>query len=180
MPELTAFDVDQYTQGRLAEGDPETVRLLAAGLSAARQFCGWHVTPVRPSVAVELDGPGGRILVLPTLKLVELTEVTEDGAVVPISDLYVSKRGLVRKKGGGYWSSHYGAITVSMEHGLEDAADFNAAVLSYVDRSSFAATGGRARVIGPFQYETDRLSAASAFSDVERSLLELYRLESPA
>ena len=180
MPELTPTIVSEYTQGRLAKDDPETVRLLNFGLRAARAFCGWHVTPERDDVGIELDGPGGRLLALPTLKLVELTAVTEDGKTLPISDLYVSKRGLVRKKSGGCWSSHYGAISVSMRHGITDAEDFNAAVLSFIDRSSTAADGGRARVIGPFQYEADAMATGSAFSEIEQWLLEQYRLESPA
>ena len=179
MPELASINVEDYSRGRLDRDDPETTRLLAAGLSAARQFCGWHVTPVRTDTGIELDGPGGRILALPTLKLIDLAAVTENGVQIDIADLHVSKRGLVSKK-GGLWAANYGAITVTMTHGIEDAADFNAAVLSFIDRASLAATGGRARVIGPFQYDTDAMVAGSAFSDVERALLEQYRLESPA
>jgi hypothetical protein len=66
-----------------------------------------------------------------------------------------------------------------MTHGFEDADDFNAAVLSYVDRSSLAATGGRLKAVGPFQfYDSETMAGASPFSVVERSLLEQYRLES--
>lgn len=179
MPELTPLDVDNYTRGRLAEGDAETVRLLAAGLAAARRFCGWHVAP-SSSTSVTLDGPGSRLLVLPTLKLSVLTSIIEDGNTIAVGDLYWSRRGLLHKKSGAWWSCHFGAIEVTMTHGFDDAADFNAAVLSWIDRSSLAAAGGRARVIGPFQYDTEAMASGSAFSDVERSLLEQYRLEAPA
>lgn len=179
MPELAAFDVEQYTQGRLAEGDPETVRLLAAGLAAARRFCGWHVAP-SSSTTVTLDGPGGRILALPTLKLSLLTSITEDGSAIAPADVFWSPRGMLQKKSGAYWSCNFGSIVVVMTHGFDDAADFNAAVLSWIDRSSLASAGGRARVIGPFQYDTEAMAAGSAFSEIERSLLEQYRLEAPA
>jgi hypothetical protein len=178
MAELTPDDVAQYTSNRLAADADETVRLLSAGLTAARRFCGWNVTAVTDN-EMTIDGPGALLLVLPTLKLVELTGVVEDGVELDVeTDLYVSSRGLVRKRSGLYWSSHYGAITVTMDHGFAAADDFNAAVLSYIDRSSWAGTGGRVNAVGPFKYDPEAMAAASAFSVVELSLLEQYRLES--
>lgn len=158
--------------------------------SAARRFCRWHVTPVRENQVVTLDGPGSRLLVLPTLRLVELTSVIENGVSLDVAtELDVSPTGLVRKLSGAYWSGRYGSIVVTMTHGFpaevdpeaEDdgdvnAADFNAAVTSIADR--FA--GDKARVVGPFQYDPEAMTEGSAFSVVERALLEQYRLESPA
>lgn len=180
MPELTPADVEQYTRKRLDKTDAETERLLAAGLATVRQFCGWHVTPVKTGHEVELDGPGGRLLALPTLRLITLTEVTEDGRPVDVSSLYVSKRGLVRKKSGGFWSPHYGAITVTMDHGIEDADAFNAAVLSFIDRMSKAPTGGDPVAVGPFRWAEQKTVSRTAFSATELAILEQYRLESPA
>jgi hypothetical protein len=179
MPELNPGDVAQYTSGRLAAGDAETQRLLSFGLAAARRFCGWHVTGVREDDEVTIDGPGSALLVLPTLRLVALTGVVEHGLALDVAlDLHVSARGLVRKRSGMCWSAHYGAITVTMNHGFDDAPDFNAAVLSFIDRMSYAPDGGRPKGVGPFQYDSEAMAAASAFSAVERSLLEQYRLES--
>lgn len=182
MPELTVDDVEQYTRKRLDKNDTETERLLAAGLATVRQFCGWHVTPVKTGHEVELDGPGGRLLALPTLRLITLTEVTEDGRPVDVSRLYVSKRGLVRKKSGGFWSPHYGAITVTMDHGIDDddAGAFNAAVLSFIDRMSKAPTGGDPIAVGPFRWAEQKTVSRTAFSATELAILEQYRLESPA
>lgn len=180
MPELTVDDVEQYTRKRLDKTDAETERLLAAGLAYVRQFCGWHVTPVKTGHEVELDGPGGRLLALPTLKLMALTEVTEDGKALDVSALYVSKRGLVRKKSGGFWSPHYGAITVTMDHGVVDADGFNAAVLSFIDRMSQAPDGGQPIAVGPFRWPEEKTVPGYAFSPRELSILEQYRLESPA
>lgn len=178
MPELTALEVEQYTQGRLVEGDPETTRLLKAGLRAARNRCGWHVTPVKTDDAAVLDGPGGRLLALPTLRLVELTEISEDGAPLAVTDLDVSLRGMVEKKSGAFWTCRFSGVVVKMTHGHDDADDFNAAVLSLIDRASFAPSGGRAREIGPFQY--DVVQAAGGWTDDEKAWLEPYRLERPA
>lgn len=181
MADLTPEDVERYTSGRLGKDADETKRLLSAGLTAARRFCGWHVTGVREGDEVTVDGPGSPLLALPTLRLVELTGVVESGVALDVGmDLHVSSRGLVRKRSGARWSEHYGSITVTMNHGFADADDFNAAVLSFVDRASLAATGGRPNVIGPVQWPLEALANGSAFSVVERSLLEQYRLESPA
>ncbi|MGV0793025.1 hypothetical protein [Mycolicibacterium sp. XJ1819] len=177
MPELEATDVEQYTGGRLDRDDNETAALLARGVAAARRFCGWHVTPQRVGDVQTLDGRGGPLLILPTLALAELTEVTEDGTAVDVTDLHVSARGLVSKKSGAHWSCNLGAITVKMTHGFDAAPDFQAAVLSWIDRMSLAPTGGRARVIGPFQYSDEAMAAGTTFSASERALLDLYRLE---
>jgi len=193
MAELTPPDVERYTSGRLAANDAETQRLLSAGLTAARRYCRWNVNFVEGDV-VTLDGPGSMLLVLPTLRLVNLTSVVENGVTLDVAtDLYVSARGLVRKRSGGcwsanygsigygsigYWSANYGSIVVTMDHGFDDTDDFNAAVLSFVDRSSLTPDGGRPKAIGPFQYYEEAMAAGSAFSAVERSLLDQYRLES--
>lgn len=172
--ELSAAAVEQYTKGRLDAADDETKRLLAEGLAEARRYCGWPVTPVRTET-ITLDGPGGKLLRLPTLRLVELVYVVEDGDVEydPDTDLYVSPLGLVSKRGGGNWSRHYGAIEVRMTHGFDGAPDFDGAVLSAIDRASLAPVGGRPRVVGPFQWET------TGTAD-ERARLDLYRLERQA
>ena len=180
MPELTPTDVENYTQGRLNRADPETTRVLAAALRGARRRCGWHVTPVRTNDVVTIDGPGSRLLALPTLRLDVLTEVIEDGSAVPVTDLYVSPRGMVEKKSGLWWTGNLGGITVKMTHGFDAAEDFDAAVLSLIDRLATAAAGGRARVIGPFQYDIDAVTSGSAFTDIENGFLEQYELEDPA
>lgn len=145
--------------------------------SAARRFCGWHVTPEREDDVVTIDGPGSGLLVLPTLRLVELTAVVEHGVTLNVgTDLQVSARGLVRKRSGARWSDCFGGIVVTMTHGFDEqeAADFNAAVASYAERTA----GDKPRVVGPVQWDPVAMAPGSAFSVAERSLLEQYRLES--
>lgn len=160
-----------------------------AARSAARRFCGWHVTPIREGDEVTLDGPGSPLLVLPTLRLIELTAVVENGVALDVdTDLFVSARGLVRKRSGAFWSRDFGSIVVTMTHGFPDdvdaddkepnAADFNAAVASIAGRSPLAATTeGRVKAVGPFQYYDEAMAGESAFTVAERALLEQYRLE---
>jgi hypothetical protein len=175
--ELVPADLAGYTQGRLSGNDPGTADALNRALAACRRFCGWHVAPVRTGT-VTLDGDGSRLLVLPTLRLTALTSLIEDGVTLDVDTLEWSARGLVRKPNGGCWSGKFGAIAVTMSHGFDEAQDWQAAVLSFADRSSLTGTGGRPTVVGPFQYGTEAMAAGSAFSAAERALLEQYRLES--
>src|SRR5690242_16511608 len=110
MPDLDAAAVEQYTQGRLHRDDLETLRLLAYGVAAARRFCGWHVSPVIEADEVTLDGPGGRLLTLPTLRLDELTQITEDGTDLVLADLEVSSKGMVRKRSGACWTARFSGL----------------------------------------------------------------------
>jgi hypothetical protein len=180
MAELTPDDVERYTSNRLDKDDPETTRLLSAGLTAARGFCGWHVIGVRQVEGLPRNGTGGRLLALPTFRLLELTSLTENGVALDVTGIVESADapGHLYKKSGGTWSRGYSNIAVAFTHGFADADDFNAAVLSFVDRSSLAVEGGRPKAIGPFQYYEEAMAAGSAFSAAERSLLEQYRLES--
>lgn len=154
MPELSVDDVEDFTSGRLDATDPEVAKLLAAALNSARRHCGWHVNPVVEDDAVTLDGPGSRILTLPTRKLVELTSITEDGTAVDLSTVRWSAGGppgiserpvSVRKKSNGWWLPHYQCIDVVMTHGYDDddAADWRYAVLSMVDQMSQVLVSGR-------------------------------------
>lgn len=174
---LSAADVVTYTGGRL---DATAAQVwLARGLAMVRRECGWSVTPTVTDEEVTLDGPGSRLLVLPTLKLVALTAVSEGGVAVEVDDLQWSARGLVRKTSGAPWSADYRAIVVTMTHGFDAAPDFDLAVLSVTDRISLAPTGGRPVSVGPFRWPEDR-PEAGAFTAAERALLGQYRLESPA
>jgi len=139
MPELTAADVELYTKGRLSASDPETTRLLNRALAGARRYCEWPVTPPASRV-VTLDGPGGWVLMLPTLRLVTLTSVVEEGITLSlVNDLDPpSAAGPIRlrKKTHKRWSCKYSSIVVTMTDGYPEAEadDWRVAVLDAVDR----------------------------------------------
>src|SRR5690348_16817007 len=138
MPELTPADLDLYTKGRLPVDDVETNRILQRALRAARRYCEWHVTPVKMGDVVTLDGPGHRLLMLPTMKLITLNSVMEDGAALDVSKLKVSAGGPVRVRKDGWcrWSHEYSSIIVNMDHGYteDEADDWRLAVLDACDR----------------------------------------------
>jgi hypothetical protein len=145
--ELTAADVETFTGGRLTDdgGTGEVSRMLTAALAAARRSVGWHVSPVRRDT-LTLDGPRDRILTLPTLHLVELISVTENGIELDLDKLSwsagrppgFSGSVNIRKRNRLGWSRDYQSITVTMEHGFTEqaAADWREAILSLVDQMS--------------------------------------------
>ena len=176
---LDVSTVQAFTQGRLDQDDAETERQLDAAVAAARAYCGWHVTPVLVDQEITLDGPGTHLLVLPTLKLTDLSDVTEDEVALTLTDLNWSARGLIQKKSGHWWSQMFGAIVVIFSHGYTSAAaqDFESAIFSAIARGAFS-TETSPRVIGPFQYSDT--TAGALFTEAERAVLDRYSLEKSA
>ncbi|MEX0687700.1 MAG: hypothetical protein WD072_03410 [Pirellulales bacterium] len=172
---LDVTTVAAFSQGRLDQDDAETARQLAAAVAAARNYCGWHVTPVISGQQVILDGPGTYLLSLPTLKLTALTTVVENDIELNLNDLNWSARGLIQRRDGHYWTTLFGAISVTFSHGYASAPDFESAVLSSIARGAFSTDTGP-RVIGPFTY-SEITPAGALFTDAERAILDKYALE---
>lgn len=152
--ELTAVDVDDFTNGRLRDdaGGGETTRLLNAALTVARRRVGWHVSPVIEDDEIVTDGPGWYKLYLPTRKIVTVASIEDGGVEVDAADYVVAANvpGLVIRT-AGTWSDDMSAITVTLDHGFTaaEAADWRQAILMMVDQMSMAkaaATGTRADV----------------------------------
>lgn len=177
MSALTADDVELYTGGRLLANDDETERLLSTALTAARRWCGWHVHPVIEDDTITLDGPGTVDLALPTLALIELSAVTENGVALDIDDLEISGKGLVRKQYRAPWTDRYQGIAVTMTHGLAQADDFNAAVLAAVDIASLGTGRGDLirKKIDDVEYQ---YSNGQGWTALPVGLLRQFRLES--
>jgi hypothetical protein len=153
-----------------------TVNYGNAALAAARRFCGWCVTPPE-TVTITVDGPGGRVLSLPTLQLTTLSAVSENGTALTVSDLLVSKdRGQVVKKSGACWTSNPGGISVTMTHGFTTAVDFDAAVeqatIALEAAGTRTDTALKRKKVDDVEYEW--FEGASSF--LNQSLLLPYKL----
>lgn len=142
MAELTINDLPASTRARFAS-DSETQAALDAALVAARRYCGWHVSPVKTGDIATLDGPCGRVLDLPTRKLLALTAVTENGNTVDVDKLEWSQNGSVRKLSGASWSYRYRSIVATMTHGFTEAeaADWRKAIVTMIDAMVPGAAG---------------------------------------
>lgn len=173
---LDVVAVEAFTAGRLNRDDDETQRQLDAAMAAARRHCGWHVTPAYTEQTLTIDGPGTVDLVLPTLQLAELTDLSEDGVALDVADLSWSARGIVRKRNRTPWTAEYGAITVVISHGIAAAPDFDAVILSAIERGGFSADVGP-KVVGPFQYFESSVGSEAVFTPAELAILDRYALE---
>ncbi len=154
MAELSLDDARTFN-ARLENVDDDALQaMLDAALALARRYCGWPVSPVQTDVELTVDGPGGRVLSLPTLNLIELSEVTESGGALDVTKLDVSRRtGTVEKHPYGYWTCRNGGIVVKMTHGFTEAeaADWRRAILQLVDRMSLmVGIVGSSATAGPF------------------------------
>lgn len=119
--------------------------MLNAALMVARREAGWRVSP-ETDVEITIDGPGSRILWLPTMKLNDLDSIEEDGTDLDLDTVVPSagdgseflRRVALRKRGGGWWTSEYSGLVIAMNHGLttEEAPDWKQAILSMVDQMS--------------------------------------------
>jgi hypothetical protein len=186
MAELTIADVRLFSDRFDDFDDAPLQALLDAALAAARRYCGWYVTPVVEDDEVTLDGPGGHSLSLPTLKLLEVTEVVEHGVTLDVALLDVSLRtGSINKWPYGCWTRRNGAIVVTFTHGFTEteAADWRRAVLRLVDLMTLepvvAGTGREdpnmiRKSVGPVEYQW----AHGIISDDERlsAMFSRYRI----
>lgn len=150
----------------------------AAARAAARRYCGWHVTPVETET-ITVDGPGGLVLSLPTLRLVQLMSITENGRPVDPATLLVSpSTGQVRKRSGAYWTSNPGGITVEMEHGFDEAPDFDAAVEQAAAALQAASERRDPALIGQRVDDVEYRWAVTLLRDtpLNESMLAAYRI----
>lgn len=143
---LTASDLQVYTQDRLKSDDPNTDFVLQAALQEVRGYCKWHVCPVTTEV-LTLDGPGdwgglavgvggiyyssgsymngflrrtrpgAQTLYLPTKQLLSINSVIENGVALDVSSLDWGTDGEVSKGDGTRWTSKRRGIQVSFSHG---------------------------------------------------------------
>lgn len=139
MPDLTVDDVEKFTRGRLSANDDVVQDILDAALVRARNYVGWHVSPVVTGGVLTLDGPSGVELWMPTRNIVAVGSVVENGVtldpgayVVPADNRQV----IIRKT--ACWTREYAGIVVTLDHGFTEAqaADWRRAILLMVDRMS--------------------------------------------
>ena len=168
MPELDSTDLPAAV---LAQFPGDTAQdAIDAALAAARRYCGWHVSPSK-SETIVVDGPGGRVLSLPTLNLTAVTSVTELGIAVDVSKLDRSQRKGTLTKQFGCWTGRDGAISVEITHGYTEAEaiDWRRAILALVEARSQAERTGDEKRRKVDDVETEWFEAAIS-TDAEMAM----------
>jgi hypothetical protein len=139
----------------------------AATVAEVRAFCGWHIAP-EVTETLTLDGPGGYVLVLPTLHLVDLVSVTNDGTAV--TDPEWSRSGMVRTY---CWTRKYRGVVAEITHGYEEWPPELLSVMTEMASTGTSEWSGvKAVTSGPHQvtFETSSVSSTS------REVLGRYQL----
>jgi hypothetical protein len=90
-------------------------RVESAG-EAVRAEAGWHIAPVLTET-LTVDGEGGHLLFLPSLRVLEVTEIRDVTYDEPrvITGWRKSKRGVIYRAGG--WPVGFESIEVDVVHG---------------------------------------------------------------
>jgi hypothetical protein len=123
-PLVSAAEFSAWTGGKIPEADPRLEPLLAGASAGVRRWCGWHIAPVLEETLTG-DGPAGRLLLLPTGRLLAVLEATDGGTVVDLEGVDFSRSGMVELPRGGtwpWWSGRLGAVSLRVRHGY-DLAD---------------------------------------------------------
>lgn len=176
---LTPAEFSAGTGGKIPENDPRIPALLDGATRGIRRYCGWHIAPV-VTETMTLDGPGGSLLRLPTLNLVEIVSMTERGIELDVDALEWSAKGLVRRR-RGRWTDRFRGVVAEVEHGYEDAADVRQIIQQVVGNALASPLGATREQVGAFSvtWGTTAPGVAGGMSLLARDLatLDLYRLE---
>lgn len=159
-------------------------------IALVRLYCGWHVAPEQDDTLV-MDGPGASTLILPSLHVVDLTAITEDGVLLDPTAYSWSSAGIVRRgdtswwmtspywRGcGPRWTANLRGLEVELTHGY---TDWPPEVMGVIERLTARANADDTVLaqVGGVRYATDAdgmpVSGASV-TDVDRHILDAYRL----
>lgn len=157
--------------------DLEATRL-AGIVQEIRDYCGWHIAPAVDETFT-LDGSGGTVQQLPTLRLNSVASVTECGIVLAADGYEWSQDGSLRK--WCYWTNRYRGVVVQANHGHETVPENIVSVILDAASSAIAAPVGDAVVgdepekMGPFEWGA-RPDRGVVLTAAQRRVLDHYRL----
>lgn len=161
---VTIVDFSGYLKRDLSEADAYTAQMLLDGASGAvTEYCGWHIAPV-VSETVVVDGTGTLIQTLPTLNLLSLDTLTENGKALDVSRIDWSANGLLEKR-VGHWTHRRRGIAAGITHGYELTPGWVATLIFAVAGRAFSSPLGiAAEAAGgeSIEYLAPRTSALAA------------------
>ena len=143
-PFLTPEELSDAIKGTVPPSDPRIEPLIAGASRAVRRWCRWHITPVVQQTWT-VDTDGSRLISLPTMRLVEVTNVTVSGQVLDLTtDLEWSQLGELHRLGPVPWPVGYRRVTITGRHGYDDAPDV-AQIITQVVANALASPLGATR-----------------------------------
>ena len=151
-----------------------------------RAYCGWHITPLATET-LTVDGSGNCSQMLPTLHLISVTAVTNDGddltvGLGPNSEVEWSHNGYLRFNTWNRrrkFTQRLQGVTAAVVHGYADwPLDLLAVVRRLTQRALDGDAAGILAQVGQVRYATasDGLPATGTLTDLDRNVLDRYRL----
>lgn len=175
----TPVELSAYSKGAIGVADPRSQGALDGASTAIRRYCGWHIAPEVTST-VKLDGPGGRILSLPSLNVTAVTSIIDHAvALTDETDYQWSADGSVRRV-HACWTDDYRSIDATFIHGYGFADDVKQILLASVSRALSSPSGAVSNSTGPFAVKWSTVapgvSGGLALLEHELSVLDTYRI----
>lgn len=98
-------------------GAPFTEAAVDAAAASMRGTAQWHIAP-EVTETVTVDGVSGQVLVLPTLKIVSVSEIRDvtDGGSEVITGWEIRRQSMLTRRQG--WPCGIGSIEVDLTHGF--------------------------------------------------------------
>lgn len=157
--------------------DEQAADLVNRASGVVRDWCGWHITGPHEETFV-VDGPGVQTLFLPTLALVSVTSVTEDGVALTTDDYEWSAAGMLRRCGGcQHWTDRFRGVTVVATHGVEEVPEgVSAVVLALAARAYANPTSQTSTLTGSVSDLFGSGHGAVAMTKFEQELLTPWRI----
>lgn len=119
-PFASAQQMEQRSEGAISKDRPFLDSALRAASDVIRGYCGWHVAP-EISETLHLDGPDSQLLVLPSLRVAEVTGIVEAGQPADLTDIAVSRTGMLRRRRP--FADTFASVEVTLRHGFENVPD---------------------------------------------------------
>jgi hypothetical protein len=160
----------------------ERASLCIEGASgAAVEYCGWHIAP-RLTTSVTVDGSGTRIQPLPTLNLVALNTLAENGQPLDVNRIDWSGNGLLEKYGWEVWTRRRRGVVADIEHGYVDTPSWIVTLVCAVAARGFLTSPGVMQESAGGESITYSTSKATAppgvvtLMDYEKKMLDRVRV----
>lgn len=173
-PLVTPLNLAADSGGVLKVGDPRLVAACDAASAAVRGYCRWHVAPVVEET-ITVDGSGGKVLQLPSMRVVDVLEVSVLGCVLDASEFAWSAAGLLELH-GKWFPKHYRSVEVTLRHGYDTAPDLSA-IASQVARFALASPMGRTREQAGQIAVSWGTAQGMAWSESMLEMMKPYRLQ---
>lgn len=157
----------------------ETAALaLDAASGQVTDFCGWHIAPTQTG-AVTVDGSGSPIQALPTLHLVNLVSVAEDGTVVDVADVQWSAAGYMWRSTP--WTRKLRGVVAQIEHGFAETPPAVVAIVCAAATRDLTVVPGVARESSGGESISYTPGEGVALTEQEERILSRrYQIANPA